>query len=94
MDEARTVALEPWLDELVRLSSAGPRTNRFHRMQALWNAIADALAPFIVSAPVQPSHTETQLIRVTPLRDDIGGAFALLEAHPEHPWTLNELAQE
>lgn len=49
--EGRVTPLLPVLDELVALSvESGLR--RFHRMQSLWFAIVDQIAPFIRVTPV------------------------------------------
>ena len=37
----------PWLDELVALSVDGHYRERFDRIQALWHAVIDQIAPFI-----------------------------------------------
>src|SRR5699024_4215966 len=46
LGEDRAGLLMPWLDELVALSLDGERA-RFLRMQALWFAIMDRIAPYI-----------------------------------------------
>ena len=43
--------LMPWLDELVHLSVEGEYMRRFNRIQALWFAIADVIAPFMKVSP-------------------------------------------
>lgn len=48
----------PWLDEMVALSIEGCFPSRFNRLQALWLAIMDVLAPYI----------RISSVRLTPLQ--------------------------
>ena len=89
----------PWLDEMVTLSLDGQGT-RFHRMQALWFAIMDRIAPHIRitdhrvspsqrarSAPVHP-----RIRRFAPTRTEAVAVRDALAAAIAQPWTLDELA--
>ncbi|MGA4508307.1 hypothetical protein ACQB6R_04665 [Propionibacteriaceae bacterium G1746] len=89
----------PWLDELVTLSvqEAGAR---FHRMQALWFAVMDQIAPHIrvtdhrVSASQRarsvPVHPRVR--RFAPTRAEAAEVREALSAAIAEPWTLDELA--
>src|SRR5690625_7984172 len=67
--EARLGLLLPALDELVALSIDGG-LHRFHRMQSLWFAIVDQIAPFIRVTPVRQSAAQRAHIRPTHPRAD------------------------
>lgn len=62
LGEDRTGMLMPWLDELVVLSIDGGFGAHFYRMQALWFAIIDVVAPFVRVSQVRLSPK--QLVRV------------------------------
>lgn len=54
----RAGSMMPWLDEMVALSIENRFPQRFNRLQALWFAVMDVLAPFI--------HVSS--VRLTPLQ--------------------------
>lgn len=91
--------LMPWLDEMVTLSLDG-HGKRFHRMQALWFAIMDRIAPHIritdhrVSPPQRarsaPVHPRVR--RFAPTRTEAVAVREALAAAIAQPWTLDELA--
>ena len=97
----RSGTLMPWLDEMVALSVAGKFQQRFHRLQALWFAVMDVLAPFVrVSAvrlsPLQRARSRPALPRsrrFAPLRREALLAREALHEAMAHPWTLPELAE-
>ena len=57
--------LMPWLDELVHLSVEGEYMRRFNRIQALWFAIADVIAPFMKVSSVRLSASQRSRVRPT-----------------------------
>lgn len=69
LGEDRTGMLMPWLDELVALSIDGGFGAHFYRMQALWFAIIDVVAPFIRVSQVRLSPTQRARTRPTLPRD-------------------------
>lgn len=97
----RAGQLMPWLDELVELSIAGQFRERFNRLQSLWFAIADVIAPTNVVTPICQSRTQCARTWPTPprhrqfqeLREDVREAAALLKRDIKHRWTLGELAK-
>ena len=101
LGEDRAGLLMPWLDELVALSVAGQFRERFNRLQSLWFATADVLAPVIAVTPTR--RTRTQCARTWPssprhrrfqeLREEARLAAQLLREHLGHRWTLGELAE-
>lgn len=91
----------PWLDEMVTLSAEGRFHERFHRLQALWWAVVDVIAPFIRissvrltklqrarSRPISPSGQ-----KLTPLRREAMFARGALHHEIARPWTRAELAE-
>lgn len=99
--EDRSGMLTPWLDEMVALSIEGHFPSRFNRLQALWFAVMDVLAPYIRissvrltqlqrarSRPVLPRNR-----RFAPLRREALLAREALHESIAHPWTLRELAE-
>lgn len=102
LGEARAGRLMPWLDELVALSIDGKFRTRFHRMQALWFAIADVFVPFVRisserQSPTQRLRARTVLPRdrrFTPLRKEVRHVAEILQADYAHPWTLREMSTE
>ena len=91
--------LMPWLDELVILSFRDEGV-RFHRMQALWFAVMDRIAPHIHVtdhriSPSQrvrsrPVHPRTR--RFAPTRAEAAEVREALSGAIAEPWTLSELA--
>lgn len=100
LGEDRTGMLMPWLDELVALSVDGVYRERFHRMQALWHAVIDQVAPFIRITPYRTSpHQRARLRptlprdrRFTPLRVEARQARDALHSDIARGWGLSELA--
>ena len=98
--EARLGLLLPALDELVALSIDGG-LHRFHRMQSLWFAIVDQIAPFIRVTRVRQSPSQRAHIRPThprprrfaPTRPEARTALELLRSNIAAPWTLDALAE-
>lgn len=100
LGEEHAGLLMPWLDELVAMSLDEKRA-RFHRMQALWFAIMDRIAPHIhvtdrrVSpaqrAKAVPAHPRVR--RFAPTRTEAAEAREALTSAIAHPWTLVELAE-
>ena len=92
--------LMPWLDELVALSVEGKFTERFHRMQALWFAIADVFVPYVRISPVRLSPSQRLRTRpasprdrrFAPLREEVRQVAELLRDEPTRSWTLAEMA--
>src|SRR5690625_899835 len=97
--ESRLGLLLPGLDELVALSVDGG-LHRFHRMQSLWFAIVDQIAPFIRVTPVRQSASQRAHIRpthprarrFTATRPEARAALQLLRSDIATPWTLGTLA--
>lgn len=89
LGEDRTGMLMPWLDELVARSIDGGFGTHFHRMQALWYAIADVVSPFVKVSPVRQSSTQRAHTRPTLPRDR---RFA--PARGEAQQTRNALAND
>lgn len=102
LGEHRSGMMMPWLDELVALSLDGAYERRFHRMQALWFAVADVITPYVRVSPVRISESQRARTRPTvprdrrfgPLREDARHAAERLRSAPEHEWTLQALANE
>jgi AraC family transcriptional regulator len=93
--------LSLWLDEIVSLSIAGPRTAHFFRMQSLLFALVHAIVPFIgmsseCATPSRQSASRAALLRrrLAPLRAEIRLAADRLRSDYERRWTLAELARE
>lgn len=97
--EERLSLLLPELDELVALSLDGG-LHRFHRLQSLWFAIVDQIAPFIRVTPVRQTASERAHIRpthprarrFTPTRPEARATLELLRSNIAAPWTLDTLA--
>lgn len=97
--EDRLGPLLPALDELVAHSVDGG-LHRFHRMQSLWFAIVDQIAPFIRVTPVRqtasqrahirPTHPRAR--RFTPTRPEARSTLEMLRSDIAAPWTLDMLA--
>lgn len=100
LGEDRTGMLMPWLDELVARSIDGGFEHYFHRMQALWFAIADVVTPFINVSPVRQSPTQRAHSRPTqprgrrfaPARNEARQTRAALANDIAANWTLGALA--
>lgn len=100
LGEERAEMLEPWLDELVRLSLNEDYTVRFNRVQSLWFALADVMAPFVKVSSVRLSHSQRSRVRPTsprhrqfcPLREAVRKIAEVLRATPETRWTLGALS--
>ncbi|WGP07838.1 AraC family transcriptional regulator [Bacillus subtilis] len=91
----RTALIEPWLDELVALSSQN-ETARFYRRQALVSGLLDVLLEDHIGPPEEGAHClpASGLWRSpVPLREPARQAARLLEADPAKPWLLTELAR-
>lgn len=90
LGEQRAGMLMPWLDELVRLSVEGQYKRRFNRVQALWFALADVIAPFVKVSSVRLSSSQRSRTRPTaprhrqfcPLREEARKVADLLRASP------------
>ena len=100
LGEDRSGMLMPWLDELVALSVDGHYRERFHRMQALWHAIIDQIAPFIRITPYRTSPHQRARLRPTlprdrqfaPLRAEARQVRDVLRSDIARSWGLAELA--
>ncbi len=98
----RLEVIEPWLDELARLSARCRYANRFNRIQALWFLIADVISPFIKVSPVRLSRYQRERLRPStsrhrrfvPLRSEAMQAAQLLRGDLAHHWTVRELADQ
>jgi AraC-like DNA-binding protein len=92
--------IEPWLDELARLSDRCHYAKRFNRIQALWFLIADVISPFIKVSPVRLSPSQRERLRPTmprhrrfePLRSEAMQVAELLRGDLARHWTAMELA--
>lgn len=90
----------PWLDEMVALSAAGQFHKRFPRLQSLWFAVVDVIAPYIRISPVRLTRLQRARSRPfpssqqshTPLRREAMLVRDALHRQIAHPWTLAELA--
>lgn len=100
LGEQRAGMLMPWLDELVRLSVNGKYPERFSRMQSLWFAIADVIAPYVRVSAVRLSPTQRARARPTiprhrryaPMRPEVRQVRDLLSDNSARSWSLDELA--
>lgn len=100
LGEDRTGMLMPWLDELVARSIDGGFAHHFHRMQALWFAIADVVTPFVKVTPIRQSRTQRAHSRptlprcrnVAPARDEAHQTRATLASDIATNWTLDVLS--
>ena len=98
LGEQHTGLLMPWLDELVTLSL--DKGARFLRIQALWFAVMDRIAPHIrvTDRRVSPSQRTRSLPvhprvrRFAPTRAEAAEVREALSAAIAEPWTLDELA--
>ncbi|MGA4508295.1 helix-turn-helix domain-containing protein [Propionibacteriaceae bacterium G1746] len=101
LDRDRAGLVAPWLDEMVALSVEGCFPQRFNRLQALWFAVMDVLAPYIRISqvrltPLQRARSRPVLPRTrrfAPLRREAMLAREALHQNVAHPWTLGELAK-
>lgn len=96
----RAGLISPWLDEMVALSAEGKFHERFPRLQSLWFAVVDVIAPFVRVSSVRltrlqrarsrpvSSHEQT----LGPLRREAMLVRDALHRQISHPWTLAELA--
>ncbi|MGO3022167.1 MAG: helix-turn-helix domain-containing protein [Brevibacterium sp.] len=99
LGEHHTGLLMPWLDELVALSLDDAHA-RFHRMQALWFAVMDRIAPHIhvTDHRVSPSQRARSLPvhprvrRFAPTRTEAAEVREALSSAIAEPWTLSDLA--
>lgn len=102
LGEERAGMLMPWLDELVLLSVEGHYKRRFNRVQALWFALADVIAPFVKVSAVRLSASQRSRVRPTsprhrqfcPLREEARRIEDSLRASPGTHWTLGVLADQ
>lgn len=100
LGEERAGMLMPWLDELVRLSVEDEYMRRFNRIQALWFALADVIAPFVKVSSVRLTASQRSRVHPTsprhrefcPLREEARKVADLLRASPQAHWTLGVLA--
>ncbi|WP_338033642.1 helix-turn-helix transcriptional regulator [Intrasporangium chromatireducens] len=100
LGEHHTGLLMPWLDELVTLSLNEEET-RFHRMQALWFAIMDRIAPHVrvTDHRVSPSQrarstpVHPRARRFAPTRTEAETVRKVISNAIAEPWPLNELAR-
>lgn len=100
LGEDRTGMLMPWLDELVARSIDGGFAHHFHRMQALWFAIADVVTPFVKVTPIRQRRTQRAHSRPTlprcrnfaPARDEAHQTRATLASDIATNWTLDVLS--
>jgi Transcriptional regulator containing an amidase domain and an AraC-type DNA-binding HTH domain len=97
----RAVLLAPWLDDLVKLSSDGGFGSHFHKMQGLWSAIIEVIAPFIRTSPVDLSPSRRASARpvvprdrrFAPIRPEALLVRDVLRERMTEPWSLSALAQ-
>lgn len=90
--------LMPWLDELVTLSL--DEGARFHRMQALWFAIMDRIAPHIrvtdhrvsSSQRVRGTPVHPRVRRFAPTRAEAAKVREALSGAIAESWTLDDLS--
>ena len=100
LGKERTGMLMPWLDELVERSINGGFAHHFHRMQALWFAIADVVTPFLKITPIRQSRSQRALPRptlprwrrFTPTREEAHQTRATLASDIAKNWTLSALS--
>lgn len=99
LGEHQVELLMPWLDELAIQTLKGEQA-RFHRMQALWFAIMDRIAPHIrvTDHRVSPSQrargwpVHPRLRRFAPIRPEADAVRLAMTAAIDEPWTLKHLA--
>jgi AraC-like DNA-binding protein len=102
LGEGRAGALEPWLDELVALSTEHRPVENFYRVQALWFSIAHVIAPFIRTSDTRLSSTQRattwpavpRVRRFSPLRREARRGAELLRSDPVRHWSVGDLAAE
>jgi AraC-like DNA-binding protein len=100
LGEGRAGALEPWLDELVALSTEHRPVENFYRVQALWFSIAHVIAPFIRTSDTRLSSTQRattwpavpRVRRFSPLRREARRGAELLRSDPVRHWSVGDLA--
>lgn len=101
LGEDRLGLLIPWLDELVTRSIDGGFNSHFHRMQALWFAIADVMTPFVKFSPIRESPTQrANQSRPTqprdrsfaPIREEARRTREILKMDISGNWTLKSLS--
>lgn len=100
LGEDRAGMLMPWLDELVARSINGGFGHHFHRMQALWFAIADVVTPYVKVSPARQNRTQRAHSRPTlprgrrfaPVRDEAHETRATLARDIAANWTLGVLS--
>ncbi len=91
----------PWLDEMVALSAGGQFHERFPRLQSLWFAVVDVIAPYVRVSPVRLTRLQRARSRPIssherargPLRREAMLVRDALHRQIAHPWTLAELAE-
>src|SRR5690606_2093621 len=94
LGEEQAGLLMPWLDELVALSLDDAKA-RFHRMQALWFAVMDRIAPHlhVTDHRVSPSQrartvpVHPRVRRFAPTRSEADTVRAALTEAIAYPWT-------
>ena len=97
----RAGLMMPWLDELVTLSAAGRFHERFPRLQSLWFAVVDVIAPSIRVSPVRLSRLQRARSRpfpscervLGPLRREVMLVRDALHDQLAYPWTLADMAE-
>lgn len=101
LGQDRSDMLAPWLDQLVTHSLDGGFAVHCHRMQALWFAIVDVVAPIVKVSPVRLSSQRRSIRpavprnrRFAPLRADVRRVAELLSTAPAKRWTLPDLAKQ
>ena len=90
----------PWLDEMVALSAEGQFHERFPRLQSLWFAVVDVIAPYVRFSPVRLTRLQRARSRpfssheraLGPVRREAMLVRDALYRQIAHPWTLMELA--
>ena len=101
LGEDRSGLLLPGVDELVALSVDGAYRDRFPRMQALWRAIIDQVAPFIRISPCRTSPNQRARVRPTlpryrrfaPLRAEARQVRDVLRSDIARCWELPGLSR-
>ena len=91
--------LMPWLDELAMLS-LDDEGKRFHRMQALWFAVMDRIAPYIrvtdhrvsTSQRARNLPVHPRIRRFEPIRAEAAEVREALSGAIAESWKLSDLA--
>lgn len=91
----------PWLDEMVALSAEGHFHERFPRLQSLWFAVVDVIAPHVRASPMRLTRFQRARSRpvssheraLGPLRREAMLVRDALHRDVASPWTLTELAE-